>query len=49
MTLGKQKTPGGIPCGVFCFPMGKQKAPGGEVQFKTFRKSNLTSFILTIF
>ena len=29
MTLGKQKTPGGIPCGVFCFPQGKQKAPHG--------------------
>ena len=26
--MGKQKTPGGIPCRVFCFPMGKQKILG---------------------
>ena len=25
---GKQKTPGDIPQGVFCFPQGKQKTPG---------------------
>lgn len=25
---GKQKTPSGTPCGVFCFPWGKQKSPG---------------------
>ena len=25
--LGKQKTPGDIPPGVFCFPQGKQKTP----------------------
>ena len=28
MIVGKQKTPSGIPCGVFCFPQGKQKTPG---------------------
>ena len=28
MILGKQKTPGDIPPGVFCFPQGKQKTPG---------------------
>ena len=27
MILGKQKTPGDIPPGVFCFPQGKQKTP----------------------
>ena len=27
MILGKQKTPGDIPPGVFCFPQGKQKPP----------------------
>ena len=26
--MGKQKTPGGIPCRVFCFTMGKQKILG---------------------
>ena len=45
MTLGKQKTPGGIPCGVFCFPTGKQKTPGGEVQSKLLEnRILLTSF-----
>ena len=28
LILGKQKTPGDIPPGVFCFPQGKQKTPG---------------------
>ena len=27
--VGKQKPPGGIPLGDFCFPKGKQKPPGG--------------------
>ena len=28
MILGKQKIPGDISLGVFCFPQGKQKTPG---------------------
>ena len=30
--MGKQKPPGGIPLGDFCFPKGKQKPPSG-IQF----------------
>ena len=29
MIQGKQKTPGDIQRGVFCFPQGKQKTPSG--------------------
>ena len=31
--MGKQKPPGGIPLGDFCFPKGKQKPPGGILAY----------------
>ena len=37
--MGKQKPPGGIPLGDFCFPKGKQKTPGGILAYNNLTEN----------